>query len=269
MSQQPSDNLFIGDLPDGITKEEVEAIFGPFGELKQCRVNTSLGGKTSALVRFGSVEEATWLVDQLNGNLAEGLSDPVVVRFANASGGGGNQGGQSWGKENQSWGKTKGGGASKGGASYGKSWGGKELGARIDPYNGKGKGNTIGGQGGGKGFGKSPAPSSFQVLFKAAHKGGLLGGGHVPNECQVFVKNLPGDTTNADLFKLFAPFGAIGPTGATAMLAEDGSCKGFGFVDFVDAACAQAAVATLHNFTLPDESSIQVSIKIGNKGGKS
>merc|ERR1711972_705957 len=105
-------------------------------------------------------------------------------------------------------------------------------------------------------------------LYGAAKRAGLLGGsGKVPPECMVYVKNLPSDTTDADLYRLFAPFGAIAPTGAKAMQTEDGSCKGIGFVDYVDPTCAEAAISTLNNFTLPDGSSIQVSIKSASRGG--
>lgn len=51
---------------------------------------------------------------------------------------------------------------------------------------------------------------------------------------EVFIKNLPSDTTDCDLYKLFAPFGAISPSGVKAMVNADGSCKGIGFVDFMD-----------------------------------
>merc|ERR1719491_2190270 len=37
------------------------------------------------MVRFASVEMATWIVENLNGNIPEGLSEAVIVRFANDS----------------------------------------------------------------------------------------------------------------------------------------------------------------------------------------
>merc|ERR1719343_1303267 len=119
-------------------------------------------------------------------------------------------------------------------------------------------------KGGGKGGGK---PGSFFVLYGAVRKAGLLGGKGVPDENQVYVRNLPSDTTDVDLYRLFAPFGAIAPTGAKAMMGPDGSCKGIGFIDFVDATCAEAAISTLNNLTLADGSSIQVSTKAAKKGG--
>jgi len=91
----------------------------------------------------------------------------------------------------------------------------------------------------------------------------------VPDDCQCFIKNLPSDTTDLDLYKLFAPFGAIPPTGVKAMANPDGTCKGFGFVDLADPTAAATAVMALDGHTLPDGSSISVSTKKpSNKKGK-
>ncbi|CAK0856005.1 unnamed protein product [Prorocentrum cordatum] len=92
----------------------------------------------------------------------------------------------------------------------------------------------------GKG-GKQGTPGSAQGLLTAVRKAGVLGGGKVPVECQIYVKNLPPDMTDLDLFRLFAPFGAIAPSGVKVMLNEDGSCKGFGFVDYATEEHAQLA----------------------------
>eukprot|EP00446_Apocalathium_sp_SHHI-4_P003238 CAMPEP_0177194408 /NCGR_PEP_ID=MMETSP0367-20130122/22960_1 /TAXON_ID=447022 ORGANISM="Scrippsiella hangoei-like, Strain SHHI-4" /NCGR_SAMPLE_ID=MMETSP0367 /ASSEMBLY_ACC=CAM_ASM_000362 /LENGTH=94 /DNA_ID=CAMNT_0018642359 /DNA_START=6 /DNA_END=287 /DNA_ORIENTATION=+ len=88
-SNQPSDNLFVGDLPPHIQKEQFEAIMSAYGTVTSCRVMPAKnpGQKASALVRFQSVDEATWVVENLNGNLAEGLAEPIVCRYANAGGG--------------------------------------------------------------------------------------------------------------------------------------------------------------------------------------
>merc|ERR1740121_1702631 len=62
----------------------------------------------------------------------------------------------------------------------------------------------------------------------------------------VYVANLPPDTTNADLLKMFAPFGAIPPKGVKALLAPDGTCKGIGFVNFCFEEGCQAACNALN-----------------------
>merc|ERR1712187_867035 len=89
-----------------------------------------------------------------------------------------------------------------------------------------------------------------------------LGGNlKVPDEQQVYVGNLPPDTTDEGLYQLFAPFGAIGPIGVKAMKNEDGTCKGFGFVDFLSAESAQNAVAVLNSLRAADGGSVGVKIK--------
>merc|ERR1740129_1308911 len=99
------------------------------------------------------------------------------------------------------------------------------------------------GMGGGKG---GETAASFNMVFMTARKAGLLGDqGFVPAECQCFVKNLPADTSDLDLYRLFSPFGAIAPSGTKAMLDDSGACKGFGFVDYMDAISAEAAISTL------------------------
>merc|ERR1719433_1763177 len=38
--------------------------------------------RSSAMIRFMTLEEATWVVENLNGNLAQGLTEPLQVSFA-------------------------------------------------------------------------------------------------------------------------------------------------------------------------------------------
>lgn len=226
----PSDNVFVGSLPGDITEDTVRTVFGAYGTVVECRVmppkDGRFAGTASAMVRFSSVEEGTWIVENLNGNLAQGLNDPVVCRFANPGG-------------------AKGGGKGKGG--FPGAQGG--FGGKGGPYDGKG---------GGKGKNKG----GFYGLYGAVKQAGILGGGTVPEECQLYISNLPQDTTDTDLYKLFAPFGAIAPTGVKAMPNSDKTgCVGIGFVDFVDPSCAATAVMSLQGFTLPDGTGIQVSTK--------
>merc|ERR1719210_878307 len=109
MQNPPSDNVFIGDIPANMSKEDVAQIFNHYGVVTSCRTLAPRGDKASCLVRFATVAEAAWVVENLNGNLAEGLSEPIVVRFANAPG----TTGAAW-RDN-----AKGGG--KGGGDYSRS----------------------------------------------------------------------------------------------------------------------------------------------------
>merc|ERR1719491_1504356 len=232
----PSDNVWVGDLPVGAAQTDLATIFEPYGQIVNSRMlpGRDPAAKPCAMIRFASVDMATWVVENLNGNIPQGLDAAIIVRFANSSGGGkgdnsGGMGGgaQAWQQDNSGWsGKAAG---KNGGAAKGKNGG---------------------------------APGSFQALFQSVKGGGVLGGGTVPEENQVFVKNLPPDTTNEGLYKLFSPFGAIPPNGVKAMTNPDGTCKGFGFVDFSEPTSAQTAVLALEGFE-----GISVSQKKPSKGG--
>merc|ERR1712113_457122 len=50
---------------------------------------------------------------------------------------------------------------------------------------------------------------------------------------QAQIRNLPQDCTDFDLYKLCSPFGGICPKGVKAMLTQEGTCTGTGWVDFV------------------------------------
>lgn len=242
---QKSDNIFVGDLPAEVTNEQVKMIFSNYGSVTQSRALAPKqpGGKASALVRFDSAEEAAWVVANLNGNLAEGLHEPVVVRFANAT----NTSGQSW---SGSYGATQ--TFAQGKGSF-----------RNQPYsNGATQGEFAGQK-------RQGVPDTFYAYFSGLKKAGILGEPRITEDCQVYVKNLPTDTTDADLYKVFSPFGPIAPGGVKAMVHADGSCKGFGFVDFMDPSHAEAAIAALQDFTLPDGSNIIPSIKAKKNGDES
>jgi len=245
MAQPESDNIWVGDLPPQIQQPDLMQIFEQYGTVVSVRQlpPKQEGQNSCAMVRFETVEMAKWVVENLHGNIPQGLENPIITRFANAPG---------W-KEAQ---------AAKGYQDAGKGA------PRWQPYPAKGGGADFGGKSKGKGKKGGPAPASFKELFFAIKKGEVLGSfGKIPEECTTYVKNLPPDTTDVDLYKLFAPFGAIAPTGVKAMMTPEGICKGIGFVDFVDPTAAATAVMALDNFALPDGTSLQVSQKTPSKGG--
>jgi len=247
------DNVFIGNLPEHITREDCEEIFSKYGSVVQCRAMgpKMTGAKASALVRFSTEEEAQWVVDNLNGNLAEGLDDPLIVRFAhNPVGGHGGPGAA--------------GTLSKLDVApppAPKPWNNQQSHHQHHSSGGKGKGKSGGGV----------SNCSMAAVFAEVRNAGLLGvKGSVPQENTLYVSNLPADCTDLDMFKLFCPFGTIAVSGVKAMLNQDGTCKGFGFVDYLDSESAATAVSTLNSFPLPDGRTLHVSTKSAPKnGGKS
>eukprot|EP00444_Apocalathium_aciculiferum_P030642 CAMPEP_0183426812 /NCGR_PEP_ID=MMETSP0370-20130417/39913_1 /TAXON_ID=268820 /ORGANISM="Peridinium aciculiferum, Strain PAER-2" /LENGTH=254 /DNA_ID=CAMNT_0025611277 /DNA_START=74 /DNA_END=838 /DNA_ORIENTATION=+ len=243
MSAAPSDNVFLADLPADMDEAGLRSVFGAYGTVTSCKMCPG-AGKMAALIRFGSVEEATWIVDNLNGNIAQGLSGPVQVRYASSGGKGkGKEGGSGGGERWTPYG-DKGGCGDKGG-----SW---------SP---KGSWDKGGGGKGGKGSG------NIAVLKKGLQYAGVLPGGKWTNdENALFIGGLPTDTTDGDLYEIFAPFGAIPTRGVRAMTNPDGTCKGIGFINFLENASAQNAIATLNGTMMPDGTALKVSIKAVSKG---
>merc|ERR1719217_1468531 len=82
-----SDNLYVKGLHPDVTEEFLKEIFGQYGLVNQLKVLPRDPSKpeAAAMIRMGSVEEAQWLVDNLNGNIPQGMSTPVTVKFANSS----------------------------------------------------------------------------------------------------------------------------------------------------------------------------------------
>lgn len=244
----PSDNVFVGDLPVVLSQDEVTAIFSAYGTVLQTKLLPPKGDKASALVRFGSVEEAQWFVETLHGNIPEGLETPICARFANGPGGGGAPGVK---------GKGKGG---KSPSPYQNPFQQYQDPNQYAMMSMMGMTGMMGGGMPGKGGAKGSA-GSFKDLFRAARDNGVLSKDMVPPECQVYINNLPADTTDKNLYQLFSQFGALAPTGCTAMVNEDGTCKGFGFVDFLDPLTAQTAIAALNGLTTATGHMINVKLK--------
>ena len=82
-STLPWEKIFISDLPVWFDLEEVVEIFGAYGTLVSTQAVFLPGkGKHSALLTYGSVEEATWLVENLNKNIPQGMVGTVNIKFA-------------------------------------------------------------------------------------------------------------------------------------------------------------------------------------------
>mmetsp|Transcript_79451 Transcript_79451/g.228024 ORF Transcript_79451/g.228024 Transcript_79451/m.228024 type:complete len:347 (+) Transcript_79451:206-1246(+) len=81
---EPSDNLFICGLPLDTSEERLRVVFGEYGIVQTMRLLPDVAGKPdkSALIRMGDVAQASWMVDNLNGNIPQGLVAPITVRFA-------------------------------------------------------------------------------------------------------------------------------------------------------------------------------------------
>eukprot|EP00930_Biecheleria_cincta_P017811 TRINITY_DN14057_c0_g1_i1.p1 TRINITY_DN14057_c0_g1~~TRINITY_DN14057_c0_g1_i1.p1 ORF type:complete len:257 (+),score=49.22 TRINITY_DN14057_c0_g1_i1:95-865(+) len=229
----PSDNLFMADLPEGITEDMLRQVFSSYGTVRDCKViGSNTPGTSAALVRFASVQEGEWIVANLNGRIPEGLMAPVVVRFS----------------------------SSKGGKGKGK------VAARPAPYHATAtvvppripampvsRGPVLETRGGvamagGKGKGKCKDGSCIRSCTQSLAEQTLPGGAKCPNDGNtVFVAGLPRDTTNLEMYHMFSPFGAIAYKGCTASLDKmTGDCIGIGFVNYLDHDAALAAITALN-----------------------
>jgi len=208
-----------------MTEQRLKEVFGAYGTIKWCRVDRGKGakaGQVSAIVELDTVDEANYFVTALDENIPEGLTTPIRVKY-----------------KPDAKPKTK--GAGKGSPLAQE---------RSSPYpvlaGGKGKG--LGG--------------GIEDVIKGLTRAGALPGGKWANdENTVFVSGLPQDTTNNDLLRLFSPFGAIAAGGAYCVLnKENGTAKGTGIINFLDATGAQSAVAGLNGVMMPNGMSLRLRL---------
>eukprot|EP00931_Biecheleriopsis_adriatica_P009729 TRINITY_DN1107_c0_g1_i3.p1 TRINITY_DN1107_c0_g1~~TRINITY_DN1107_c0_g1_i3.p1 ORF type:complete len:652 (-),score=154.18 TRINITY_DN1107_c0_g1_i3:131-2059(-) len=83
-SGPPSEKLFVRGLPVDANEETIRFIFSQYGQVASLKLNPVPPGKTdaSALIILTNLPEARWCVDNLNGNIPQGLPTPVQVIFA-------------------------------------------------------------------------------------------------------------------------------------------------------------------------------------------
>mmetsp|Transcript_21079 Transcript_21079/g.59252 ORF Transcript_21079/g.59252 Transcript_21079/m.59252 type:complete len:229 (-) Transcript_21079:100-786(-) len=222
-NKERGDHVFATDLPDGITEETLKGAFDQYGALLWCKV---FAHKRAALLQFSSAELATFLVENMNGTIVhESIPQPITLSYSTGSGA----------PRKGSGAPGKGGGGQKGA--------GPGALTRWQPYGGKGA-------------------SSIAELKKDLQAEGVLPGGRWQNDGgALHVGGLPADTTDRDVYEIFAPFGAIPSGGVKAMQDADGGCSGVAFVNFVDPGAAQHAMETLSGRRLRDGRTLSVKPK--------
>mmetsp|Transcript_57787 Transcript_57787/g.152010 ORF Transcript_57787/g.152010 Transcript_57787/m.152010 type:complete len:362 (-) Transcript_57787:110-1195(-) len=232
------ERLYIKGLPPGCTDEMVRELFNNYGTVVDSKVLVANGktddgtGQSVAIVRFGSPVEAQWLVENLNGNIPQGLPRPVEVSYAGSK-------------------SEKGG--EKGGAGY-SPYGGKGAATAASPLWSPqpptgGKGWDAGAAAfGGKGFGKGDmevcVPSA--VALKANASPGST----------MYVKGLPVTADDLYVYRVFSPFGRVLSAKA---LPKDTFC--IAFITMGSDLEAQEAVMQVNGQMLNDGNTLQVSIK--------
>mmetsp|Transcript_35963 Transcript_35963/g.101839 ORF Transcript_35963/g.101839 Transcript_35963/m.101839 type:complete len:436 (-) Transcript_35963:1011-2318(-) len=86
----PSDNLYVRNLPPSFTDADLVGLFRPYGEVVETRLlnaGTNEHGVRGmgALVRMGTVDQATLAIDSINGRLAPGGTMALMVRYADSA----------------------------------------------------------------------------------------------------------------------------------------------------------------------------------------
>jgi len=259
---QPCDSIHATDLPKDLDEEQLKEIFGAYGTVVYSKIMKAQG-KLSAIVQFSSVDDATFVVQ--NPDVLGFAEQPTLCfrqRVQKASAGSGPKPTTSSAPKPPPAGPAK----------------TPKAVDRYSPYGGKGagggKGSCSGGKGGGGGkggVGKGRGGKNFgdiTALKKGMSKGRLLPAHEWhQDEGSVFISGLPSNTTDLDLYEIFAPFGAIPPKGVKAMKKGD-VCTGIGFVDFIDPACADAAINTVNGYAGPTGAILNVSLKTPGKASR-
>lgn len=274
----PSDNLYISELPAALDEEGIHRVFGAYGAITSVKLlpATAMGAKTACLIRFQSIEEAQWIVENLDGNIPQGLDSAISVKYAESpqqkaermaftaartgaapsygaarAGGYGIPAASPYSPATYS-GKGSG---KNGKGSYAPSFGGKGPGAGFQP-------------GGGKGFKAGGGGSNTSI--RTLHQG-LRAANALPDKGEdvaLYIAGLPRDTEEVDLFRIFSTFGPMSGKGCRVLQNLDGTCKGIGFVNFQGVGVATEACTTLNGTQLPDGTTLTVKFKDGPGGGE-
>lgn len=80
----PNERLFIRGLPPWVTREEVTALFRPFGTLTELTILYAPGGgcKGAAFVQFATIEESTRAMNEIQGKRLPQWTTPLEIRFS-------------------------------------------------------------------------------------------------------------------------------------------------------------------------------------------
>merc|ERR550534_1373330 len=223
-----ANRLYVKGLPAGMTDQAVAETFSSYGVVADAKVLVADGksddgtGQSVAIVRYETELEAQWVVENLNGNIPQGLARSVDVSFASK--------GQGGGGANQAVPYRAHGGGK--GAGPGSQW------AAWAP--------TPAALSGGKGGGKHGAVVPSVTMLK--------------NECtpgsKLYIKGLPMGADDLYLYKVFSPWARL--VEAVAVSKQDYT---IGFVTCLTDAEAMECINNVNGVTLTDGATLQVAVK--------
>ncbi|XP_017766069.1 PREDICTED: ELAV-like protein 3 isoform X4 [Eufriesea mexicana] len=237
-------NLYVSGLPKNMTQQDLENLFSSYGRIITSRIlcdNVSGLSKGVGFIRFDQRVEAERAIQELNGTIPKGSSEPITVKFAN----------------NPSSNKampplaylTPPATRRYGGPIHHPT--GRFRYIPLSPLSSTGKAMLAIN----KGLQSRYSPLAGDLLANSMLPGNAMNGS---GWC-IFVYNLAPETEENVLWQLFGPFGAVQSVKVIRDL-QTNKCKGFGFVTMTNYDEAVVAIQSLNGYTLGNRV-LQVSFK--------
>ncbi|XP_052121033.1 ELAV-like protein 3 isoform X5 [Frankliniella occidentalis] len=258
-------NLYVSGLPKSMTQQDLENLFSPYGRIITSRIlcdnmsvrqfvsgsdNVPCLSKGVGFIRFDQRMEAERAIQELNGTVPKGSTEPITVKFANNPS-----------NNNKAMPPL---------AAYLAPQAARRFGGPMHHPTGR----FSSGLGSGKSFLGANSQSTGKTML-AINKGlqsrysplagDLLGQSMLPGNSMsgsgwcIFVYNLAPETEENVLWQLFGPFGAVQSVKVIRDL-QTNKCKGFGFVTMTNYDEAVVAIQSLNGYTLGNRV-LQVSFK--------
>ncbi|KAL1130118.1 hypothetical protein AAG570_013057 [Ranatra chinensis] len=255
-------NLYVSGLPKNMAQQDLENLFSPYGRIITSRilcdnitvlfsVRQFVGGagdnipclsKGVGFIRFDQRIEAERAIQELNGTIPKGSTEPITVKFANNPS-----------NNNKAIPPL---------AAYLAPQAARRFGGPIHHPTGRFRYIPL-----------SPLSSTGKTML-AINKGlqrysplagDILANSMMPGNAMngsgwcIFVYNLAPETEENVLWQLFGPFGAVQSVKVIRDL-QTNKCKGFGFVTMTNYDEAVVAIQSLNGYTLGNRV-LQVSFK--------
>lgn len=242
-------NLYVSGLPKNMAQQDLENLFSPFGRIITSRilcdnitVRQFVGGagdnvpclsKGVGFIRFDQRIEAERAIQELNGTIPKGSTEPITVKFANNP------------------------------SNNNKAL--PPLAAYLTPQAARRFGGPIHHPTGRFSTGKTMLAINKGLQRYSPLAGDLLANSMLPGNAMngsgwcIFVYNLAPETEENVLWQLFGPFGAVQSVKVIRDL-QTNKCKGFGFVTMTNYDEAVVAIQSLNGYTLGNRV-LQVSFK--------
>jgi len=228
-------NVYICHLAPHITKQALDKIFSQYGTIEDSRIiidPATNQSKGVGFVRYSSPKMAQSAIENLNGTLLPATTTPIIVKLAESQQ-------EKLNRKRLLQVQT-----------MPPMYHGSKL--RYSPY-------------GQQALFQQPmmtptVPPPYSMSPSHSPSSPSDSQSKRMSGFSLFVYNLPPDMDEGMLYQWFSPYGAISSARVIRNLAT-GTCKGYGFVNFVKFEDAQMAVASLNGCPIGNKT-LQVSFKV-------